>query len=394
VATILEGSVYKDGDDIRVNTQLINVEDGFQLWSNSYAKKIASIFEIQVNIAESITKALEMKLTPEETEQLQKLPTDNLVAYEMYLNGIWLIEKRTEKDLKRAIEYFNEAIEQDPDYALLYVGLAFAYDLLPEYSPYPPQKAYLKAKQAATKALEIDETLAEAHTELASLKISFEYDWDGADKEFKRAIELKPNYAIAHHWYAWYLVQTRRFEEAIEEINIASELDPLSLVIKRNVAHVHYHAGNFDKAIESILQTIEIDPNFSMSHMYLGRYYLQKSMYKEALEEFYKEKELYPGTYVELETLIGVVFVKMGDKAKAEKILEDLIDSPEHMYISPLWISVIYFALGKNDEGLSLLEKTYEEKGYNLGIINVDPLFDSVRSNQRFKALLKKINLE
>jgi len=313
VATILEGRIRKEKDDIRVTAQLVNAEDGFQLWSETYEQKLERVFDIQSDIAEKIAKALRTKFSPEAGEQLQKKPTENLEAYRLYLQGRYLWNKRTEEDLKRAIEYFEQAIEKDPNYAMAYVGLADCYLVLPDYSSISKKEVNPKAKAAALKALEIDNNLGKAHASLANIK-NDNWDWEGAEKEYKRAIELDPGYATAHHWYALYLMYMARFDEAIEEIKRALELDPFSLVINRNVGQVYCYARQYGQAIEALKRTIEMDPNFAYAHSVLGMAYSQKSMYEEALAEFQKEKD---------PSWKALTYVRMGRIGEAQDVLED-----------------------------------------------------------------------
>jgi serine/threonine-protein kinase len=394
VANILLGSVRKEEDNIRVTAQLVNAEDRFQIWIDVYDRKLESVFIIQSDIAEKISKALQTELSLEEKEHLQKHPTENLKAYRLYIQGRWYLEKRTETSLRKAIEYFNRAIEEDQSYGLAYAELASAYSLLAEYSPYPPQEAYLKAKEAVRKALEIDESLAEAHAELAMLKSSYEWDWEGAEKELKRAIELNPNYATAHHWYAIKLARRLRFNEAMEEIKRARELDPLSLVISRNVGAILFFAREYDQAEEALQKTIEMDPDFSMLHYYIGCVYSQKAMYNKALEEFQKQKELASAFSSYIEAAIGVVYARMGEIVKAKQVLNDLIEQSKHLYVSPYALAWLYFALGKKDQGFAELEKAYKIHDSWLDEIKVEPFLDTARSDPRFAALLKKMNFE
>jgi len=390
VATVMEGSVRRENNSIRVNAQLINVEDGFDLWAETYDRELINVFDIQSDVAENIARALKAKLSPEEIEGIEKKRTENLEAYSLYLKGRWLWNKRTEEDLNKAIEYFEQAIEKDPNYSLAYAGLADSYIVLPDYSPFPTKKAYPMAKEAALKALEIDSTLAEAYTSLAMVKASLEWDWAGAERDYKRAIELNPGYATAHHWYAFHLTGLGRHDEAIAETKLAQELDPLSLVISRNLGQFFYYARQYDKAIEALQRTIDMDPSFSQVHLSLGVAYLQKSMYEEALAEFQKEISQ---TGIGI-TAIGITYAKMGRREEALQLLDDLINKSKEEYVPPLGMARFYFALGENDQGFRWLEKAYEDRDSGLWAIKVNPLYDSVRSDPRFKAILKKMGLE
>jgi serine/threonine protein kinase/tetratricopeptide (TPR) repeat protein len=395
VATVMEGSVRRENNNIRVNAQLINVEDGFDLWAETYDRELINVFDIQSDVAEKIARALKARLSPDEIEGIEKKPTENLEAYSLYLKGRWLWNKRTEEDLNKAIEYFEQAIEEDPDYSLAYVGLADSYLVLPDYSPFPAKKAYQMAKEAALKALEIDSMLAEAYTSLAMVKASAEWDWIGAENDYKRAIELNPGYATAHHWYAFYLTGLGRHDEAIAEIKIAQELDPLSLVISRNLGMFFYYARQYDKAIEAFQRTIDMDPSFSEVHLGLGVAYLQKSMYEEALAEFQKEiSQAGIGITTIGITAIGITYAKMGRRDEAQQVLDDLINRSKEEYVLQVGMARLYFALGENDQGFKWLDKAYEELDSGLWNIKVNPLYDSVRSDPRFKAILKKMGLE
>ena len=390
VATIVEGSVRRENNNIRVNAQLINVEDGFHLWAETYDRELINVFDIQSDVAEKIARALKAKLSPEEIEGIEKKPTENLEAYSLYLKGRWLWNKRNEEDLNKAIEYFEQAIEEDPNYSVAYAGLADSYIVLPDYSSFPTKKAYPKAEEAALKALEIDNTLAEAYTSLAMVKGAFEWDWLGAESDYKRAIELNPGYATAHHWYGWHLMWLGRHDEAIAEIKIAQELDPLSLVISRNLGQFFYYARQYDKAIEALQRTIDVDPNFSQVHLVLGSAYLQKSMYEEALAEFQKEISQ---TGIGI-TAIGITYAKMGRREEALQLLDDLIKRSKEEYVSRSGMASFYFALRDDDQGFMWLDKAYEERDSGLNNIKTNPSYDSVRSEPRFKSLLKKMGLE
>jgi serine/threonine protein kinase/tetratricopeptide (TPR) repeat protein len=288
VATILEGSIRQEKDDIRINAQLINVKDGFYLWSDTYGQKLDRIFVIQNNIAEKIANALQEKLTPEQKERLLKNPTENLEAYTWYLKGRLLWGKRDKESLEKSIEYYRLAIKEDPNYTLAYTGIADTYSILVSNVFMPSNEGYPKAKEAALKALELDATLAEAHTSIAIIKENFEWDWKGAEKEYIRAIELNPNYATAHHWYALNLLIRGLFDRSISEMKIAQELDPYSLRINRNVGMMLYFARRYDESIEALKKTIEMDPDKMAGRNYLGLVYLEKSEYVEALAEFEK----------------------------------------------------------------------------------------------------------
>jgi serine/threonine-protein kinase len=395
VAAVLEGSVRREGDDVRITAQLIDAESDEHIWAETYDREMTHIFAIQSDVAQQIALALKAKLSPTEKQRIDRKPTENLEAYNLYLKGRYFWNKRTEMDLKKAIEHFEEAIGLDSNYGLGYAGLADSYNLLPTYSSYPGKEAYPKAKEAALKALEIDNTLSEAHNSLAWIKMMYDWDWEGAEKEFKRAIELNPGYATAHHWYALYLMRMSRFDDAMEEIRKAHELDPLSLVINRAMGNVFLGARRYGQAIDALQRTNEMDPNFSLMHFLLGKAFLLKSMYEEALAEFQKEKELSMGRWPPLDLHIGITYVLMGKRGEAQEVLDNLRERLKQTHDSPAGLAALYFALGKKDQGFEWLEKAYEE-GNLKGPwrLKIDPLYDGVRSDPRFKELLKKVGLE
>jgi TolB-like protein/Flp pilus assembly protein TadD len=385
VATILEGSIRQEKDDIRVNARLINVEDGFYLWSDTYGQKLDRIFVIQNDIAEKIADALQEKLTPEQKERLLKNPTENLEAYTWYLKGRLFWGKRDKESLEKSIRYYRLAIKEDPNYALAYTGIADTYSILVSNVYLPSKEGYLNAKEAALKALELDETLAEAHTSIAIVKEYFEWDWKGAEREYKRAIELNPNYATAHHWYALNLLIRGLFERSISEIKIAQELDPFSLRINRNVGMMLYFARRYDEAIEAVKKTIEMDPDKMAGRNYLGLVYLEKSEYVEALAEFEKMNNQF---------YICKTYGQMGKRAEAQKILDELTQRSKQEFMSPYLFALCYFTLGEIDQGFGYLDKAYVERDAWMEFLKIDPRLDSIRIDPRFKALLEKVGLE
>ncbi len=385
VATILEGSINKEGDDIRVNVQLINVADGFFLWSDTYGQQLDKIFIIQNDIAEKIATALQKKLTPGQKERLLKNPTQNLEAYTWYLKGRLLWGKRDKESLEKSIEYYRLAIKEDPNYALAYTGIADTYSILVSNVYMPSKEGYPKAKEAALKALDLDETLAEAHTSIALVKENFEWDWKGAETDYRRAIELNPNYATTHHWYALNLLIRGLFERSISEIKIAQELDPSSLRINRNVGMMLYLARRYDEAIKTLKKTIEMDPDNMAGRNYLGLAYLEKSDYVEALAEF----EIMNNQFY-----ICLTYGQMGKRAEAQKILDELTQRSKQEFMSPYLFALCYFTLGEIDQGFGYLDKAYVERDAWMEFLKIDPRLDSIRTDSRFKALLEKVGLE
>ncbi len=394
VTTILRGNVQKAGDKVRVTAQLINVEDESLLWSEPYDGVMEDIFVVQDEISIKIIDILKIKLLGEEKQGLVKRYTENVEAYNLYVQGRWFWNKRTEEGFRKSIDFFEQAIELDQDYALAYAGIADAYNLLPIYASLPTKDYFPLAKEAALKALEIDGKLAEAHASLAWVKMNWDLEWEMAEKEFKRAIELNPSYATAHHWYALYLMFTGRFDEAIKEITRAHELDPLSLIINREVGRVYFYAGQDDQAIKALKKTIEMDPYFSDVHHMLGQVYLKNARYEEALEEFHKEVSIYGGSDPTSESYIGVTYVRMGKKDEAQRILDNLIEWSKNEYLPPHFVAILYFALDEKDLGFEWLERAYEDRTFGLTLLKIAPEFDSVRPDPRFVTILSKVGLE
>jgi len=395
VAHILEGTVQKAADQVRVNVQLINAENDSHVWTDRYDRKLTDIFAVETEIATKIAAALQAKLTGAEQQALSSRPTENPEAHQFYLKGRYYWNRRGEEGLKKATEYFEHAIKADPNYALAYAGLADSYALLGfhGYGALPPAEAVPKAKAAAEKALQIDETLAEAHASLAYAKE--EYDWDvgGAEREYKRAIELNPNYATAHQWYAVHLAVRGRYPEAIAEIKQAQEVDPLSLVINMNVGWVFYFARQYDEAAEQCRKTLELDPNFPAAHWMLGQAYRQKGMHEEAIAEFQKAVALSRGDPTQVAAL-GHGFAVARKRAEAEKILNELKKLSKRRYFPTYFIALIYVGLDDKNQAFEWLEKAFAERSANLTVLKAEPMFDPLRSDAPFQDLLRRVGLQ
>jgi serine/threonine protein kinase/Tfp pilus assembly protein PilF len=392
VDAVLVGWMSRRGDELSISVELVKVEDNTRIWGDQYyTREISEIFAIQEEISNSISDNLRLRLTGEELERMTRRYTENTEAFVAYSKGRYFWNKRTEEDLTRAIGYFEQALQLDPNYALAYVGLANSYLLLPEYGVYRSKEAYPRVKEAALKALKIDDMLAEAYVTLAQIKRRYDYDWAAAERTYKRAIELDPNYATAHHWYGYDLMCVERYDEAIQEIKRAHELDPLSLVINRNLGQVLYRAGRYDEALEALNKTLEMDPAFSATHFYIGSIYLQMSRYEDALAEFQKEKEYARGWGTRAEAWIGVAYMKLGQREKTQEILDELIKRSEQTYVPATLIAMLYFVLEEDDQGFQWLEKGYEEYDSFLRLIKTDLIFDRVRSDPRFRKIVRKI---
>ncbi len=379
VSAVLEGSVQKAGNRIRITAQLINVSDESLLWSEQYNRDLNDIFAIQDEITFAIVEKLKLNLYGGGTIEISKHYTKNPEAHDAYLKGRYLWNKRGNESIFQALDYFELAAKLDPTYALAYAGLADTYHLLGERFVLAPIEAFPKAKENALKALKLNPNLAEAHTALAIIKYEFDWDWEGAEKGFKHVFNINDNYAIAHQWYAEYLSAMGRFDESLSEIRRAQELDPLSLIIHAVEAWILYYARDYDRAIEKCLKTLEMDPNFSNARYYLGLVYKEKGMYEEALK-------LWPQD--------GLTYAKMGNISEAKKRLAEMIEQSKITPVRKSSIALLCFELGEIDQGFEWLEKAYEERDTVMIRLKVSPQFNKVRSDPRFKAMLKKMNLE
>lgn len=393
VETLLEGSVRKVGKRLRITAQLVNVSDGYHLWSERYDRDMEDVFAIQDEISLAIVEKLKVRLLKEDQVALTKRFTVDAEAHNLYLKGRYFWNKRSRDGFEKAIEYFKKAIEIDPNYAQAYAGIAVSYSDLPNYSTFLPSEAYPLAKEAALKALEIDDEIAEAHTALGLIKSDYEWDWAGAEKEFKQAIELNPAYETAHHWYAFLLTYLGRSDEAIAEIRRAHELDPLSLAVNRNLGFLYYLSRRYDEALEMLHRAVEMDPDFTYTHFMMGLAYLRKGQFDRAIKVLQRERELTGGVNPIVVIPLGVAYVRMGDRAKAEEILAGVEERMKHEYVSPFYISQLHFALGKIDTGFEFLEKAYTERDIFLRTIKRMPVEEEVTQDPRFTALLKKMKL-
>jgi serine/threonine protein kinase/Tfp pilus assembly protein PilF len=385
VEMVLDGSVRKAGNKLRITAELVKAADGYPVWSKIYERDLEDTFALQDEISLAIIDSLQIKLLGKEKAKLVKHHTQNLEAYNLYLMGRFFWNKRTEEDMRKSVQYFEQAIEKDPTYALALAGLADSYITLAQWEFLSSKEAYPKAKEAAIKALEIDDLLAEAHNALATVKSDFDWEWEGAEKEYKRAITLNPNYATAHQWYAEHLIKMLRFEEALTEFDRALEIDPLSLIINSVRGWPFAFTGEYDKAIEQYKKTLEMDPDFRPAREYLADAYRLKGMYEEALKGY----ELLNNSKE-----IAVTYAKFSKTKEARQLLNELIEQSKHTYISPFELANICFELGDNDQGFAWLEKAYEERDYLISRIKILPKFDDLSSDPRMTSLLKKMGLD
>jgi TolB-like protein/DNA-binding winged helix-turn-helix (wHTH) protein/Flp pilus assembly protein TadD len=392
VDAIVEGTVLRSGDQVRITAQLIDAAADKHLWSQSYEGELKDTLALQNQVARAIAEQIRINLNPQEQAALKSAKVVNPEAYESYLKGRYFWNKRTPDSLKVALAYFNQAIEEDPTYAQAYSGLADTYALLGDwqYGVMTPKEALPKAKAAASKALELDNTLSEAHNSLAFCFDAFDWDFDAAGKEFQRSIELNPGYATAHHWYSWHLSLLGRYDEAIEEMRKAKILDPLSLIINADLAELLSIAHFYDESIIQSRKTIEMDPNFALAHNQLAQAYLQKHMNPEAIAELQKAVKLSAGCPTCIANLARA-YAASGRTGEAGNLLSDLKSHSNGGYSDAAEVSMVYAALGDKDQAMHWLEIGYEQR-FNPGVL-LRPGFDPLRADPRFQDLLRRIGL-
>jgi serine/threonine protein kinase/cytochrome c-type biogenesis protein CcmH/NrfG len=390
VDAVLDGNIQKSGEQIRVTVRLVRVGDGHQLWVDTFDEKFTDIFALQDSISERVAEKLAIRLSREERTLLTKHYTENTEAYQLYLKGRYVQGNRTEEGIKKGIEYFRQAIEKDPGHALAWADLARTYKSTSYYGIFPPSESHPRSKEAVRKALEIDKTLAEAHMVLATILEGSDWNWQAAEEEFRLAIELKPNDASAHHLYGLFLERRGRLEQAKVEMAQALELDPVSLIINKNVGDPFYYMRQYDEAIEQYRKTLELDPNFFLAHLWLGMSYEQKGMYEEAITEFQNARSS-DGNPAILGAL-GHVYAVSGNRGEAENITKEL-NGLSKRYVAPYHIAMIYVGLQKKDVAFKWLEEAYQGRDEWLLYLKIDPRLDSLRSDPRFVDLLRRIDL-
>jgi eukaryotic-like serine/threonine-protein kinase len=391
VDAVVTGSILLQGNILVVQADLVNVADGTQIWGDQYNRKLSDVLALQSDISKTISENLRLKLTSSDQQNVVNQYTRNSDAYELYLRGQYYWNKRSAESLRKSLEYFQQAIEKDPNYALAYTGKADIYAVCNIYGLMHGKEAFPKARAAAMKSLGIDNSLAEAHVSLASVKAYYDFDWAGAQAEMLKAIALKPNYATAHYFYVInYLSPAGRTQEAIAEMKKALELDPLSLIVNTNLGRLYLFSGQIDAAIEQLRKVIDLEPNFRVAHQRLGDAYLAKGMYQEAIGEFQKTVGQDVLSFVSL----GYGYAVAGHTAEANAIVQKLVQgSARGEVISPYLVAVIYAALGKKDEAFQWLEKTYEERDFDWPLLRNNAAFRDLRADPRYKDLSRRINL-
>ena len=396
VQYVLESSVQRVSDTVRITAQLIQCSDRTLLWAHTYDGDLRDILKLQSDVTRAIAKAIELKLTPQQEARLSSARAVDPEAYQDYLQGRYYWNQRGAAGLGKAIQYFEQATKKDPDYASAYTGLADSYSLLGSfgigYHVLPPKQAMLKAKDYAQRAVQIDGTLAEAHTSLAYAKFAYDWNWREAEDEFKRAIQLKPGYATAHQWYALYLVAMGRSDEALTEIRKALEIDPMSLPINVTGAEILIFARQYDQAIVQCHKTFEVDPGSIAGYYFLGRAYEEKKMYAEAIAQFTKGVDLSSGDPA-LITALGHAYAVSGNRAKAQQTIRELMGLSKQRYIPALYIAAVYTGLEDKNQAFEWIEKSYGEHSDYLLYLNKEPIADVLRSDPRFQDLLGRIGL-
>lgn len=391
---IVTGSVRKAGDDLRVTAQLIDGTSGNYLWSESFDRTNTNVFAIQEEVAQAVSKRLQAGLTPSGGREKFKNPTENLAAYNFYLQGRYHLSQRTEEGLRKAIEFFDKVIAEDPRYAEAYSGLADAYELLGHYGVLAPAEVWTKAASNSAWAVLQDENSAEAHTSLAHVKATQDWDWLGAEQEFKRAVELNPRYATAHHWYAVScLAPLGRLSQALEEVFLAQALDPISLIIARDVAVIYYYGRDFEAALDQCDHTIELNPHFAPAYWTLGLIQEQMGDFEESLAAFQRAIQLTPNS-PRMRAGLARSLAMSGKSKEAQHILQELQGLSEKRYVSPFELASVHFALGQRDIGFEWLKKAFQDRCFELISINVDPRFDSIKSDARFAPLHRQLGLQ
>ena len=392
VRAVLTGRVMQSGGSLRIGAELVDVATGSRLWGAQYDRKSGDIFAIQDDISNEISEKLKLQLTHAQKKKLTRHQTEDPEAYRIYLKGRHHWNKWTEEGFYKAIEYFQQAVEKDPSYALAHAGVADSYVLLGWNSYLPPKDAFPKAKAAALTALQFDPDLGEAHTPLAAVLWLHDWQWPEAQKEFKRSLELNPNYPTANHWYAEYVMTMGRHAEAIAKIKNSQTLDPLSLIINVAIGRDYYLARRYDEALEHLLQTVELDPNYPVTYWVLGLLYMTTGRSDLAIAAGEKAVTLSGGSPL-MRAALAHSYGKAGRTKEARQILDDLTSVAKCKYVAPHFFAGIHIGLGENDLALDCLEQSYEEHSHWLIYLHIDPTMDDLRSEPRFQDLLKRVGL-
>jgi serine/threonine protein kinase/Flp pilus assembly protein TadD len=396
VRAVLKGRVMQRGDNLEISAELVDARDDSHLWGQQYSRNAADIFALQGDLAKEMTSMLRMRVTGEDEKRMTKSYTPNPEAYQDYLRGRFWWGKASKEGIDKAIEYYQQAITKDPNYALAYSGLADCYSLSVTFGFASVKEASPRAKKAALKALELDDTLAEGHASIGMIKALYDWDWSGSEKEFQRAIELNPNYVSSHQGYGILLALIGRLNEAMAEEKRALQIDPLSAVVNGSLAVTQYEARQYDQSIEQNRKTLELNEYYVVARLGLGLAYLQKSMYREGIAELEKSFQMLPAN-VQVLSDLGYAYAMVGRRVDAQKVLDKLDDLSKQQYVPAGSRAKIYMGFGDRDKALEWLEKGYDERSIAStvpGMIKVDPVFDPLRSDPRFTNLLRRMNLQ
>jgi tetratricopeptide (TPR) repeat protein len=384
--------MMQSGGSLRIGTELVDVATGARLWGAQFDRKPGDIFAIQDEISNEISGKLRLQLTRAEKKRLVRRHTEDAEAYRLYLQGRHHWNRWTEEGFYKAIGYFQQAFEKDPSYALAYTGLAESYVLLGWNSYLPPKDAFPKGKAAAMTALQLDPDLGEAHTSLAAVLWLHDWQWQEAQTEFKRSLELNPTYPTANHWHAEYVMTMGRHLEAIAKMKNSQELDPLSLIINVAIGWASYMARRFDEAIEQLLRTVELDPNYPVTYWILGLLYRKTGRYELAITAGEKGVNLSGGSPL-MRAALAHTCGESGRAKEALQVLDDLIELAKHRYVAPHFLAGIHIGLGENARAIEYLEKSYEEHSHWLIYLHLDPSMDALRSDPGFQGLLRRVGL-
>ena len=392
VDVVIDGTVHRSDQKVRITARAIRVSDGLTVWSGKFEEDVGNIFAIEDRVSEQVAASLALKLSGEEKEQLTRRHTASSEAYQLYLTGRYFWNQRTEPAIKKSIEFYNRAIANDPSYPEPYSGIADAYTTLGYFSFLAPTDCFPKARDAANRALELDPTLAEPHTSLAYVKLYYDWDWAGAEREFRQAIALNPNYPTAHHWYSVYLTAMQRFEEASAEIERAQQLDPGSLVINTDIAFQLFYDRRYDEAERQLQTVLQMNKQFPLAHIWLGRVQQQKGMYNDAVEEFKNAERGVPGWVVAV-AAAGNAYGLSRNADEARVLLKRLDELSKGKYVTPYGVALIWAGLGDRDQAFAWLNKALADRSHWLVWLKLDPRWDPIRSDSRFVELARRVGL-
>jgi serine/threonine-protein kinase len=392
VQAVLLGRVVQRGDDLSISAELVEVRSQRQIWGEQYNRKMADVQAVQEEIAREISDKLRLRLTGEDRRRMARRQTGNSEAYQLYLQGRFQWNKRTLEGMQQSIDLLQQSLQKDPRFALAHAGLADAYAVLAEYNVLPAREVMPRAKAAAAQALGLDDTLAEAHASLAWAKFLHDWAWPDAEREFRRALELNPNYAPGRHWYGEYLLAMGRSDQALAELQRAQELEPVNLVVHRALGSTLYLMGRPEQAVEQARKTLGLDPNFAGAHLLLGRAHEARGAFPEAITAYQKALEISEGNSNELAAL-GRAYAAAGKRAEAVKILAELKERSNQTYVQPVWIAVLHAALREKEEAFQWLQRGLEDRSGWLVYLRIDPVFAPLRSDGRFAELLRRVGL-